>query len=132
MATLPALADHLAVFKAGEGSRAHLVVGLADSADLRRVAAAWSSPTNRVGWALPDEDEPKDLADRWNWIWSGVSYDPRALATSAMVGRARVGILMDSLRDNMVIYPDGTISEVARGILQQGIAQAMGVKAKRN
>jgi hypothetical protein len=113
-------------YREGEPRRMHVNSILVDAPDLRRVVAAWENvPLN---WTGPTDDPgaaPRDLAERWEWLWSHVEYDSNLLAMRAQVGRRRLEELVDALRGNMIVYPAAAgarSTTVATAVLQQTLA----------
>jgi hypothetical protein len=97
---------------------AMLLSGKDDQAErFRRLVVSWQkiniSTADKRGAA------PENECDRWNWLWAHIKYDVYALAAISSVPKSRVDILLQTLRGNRVIYPDGTVSAYATKIIRQ-------------
>lgn len=95
------------------------IVPLVDDEDLRKGIVAWKSVVIKyksVG-DCPHEDE----ASRWNWLWDNVGYDSGAFGEVAGARAQDVGRLLHRLAGLRLIYPDGTIHQIAKKYLQTTI-----------
>ena len=120
------LQGQLRRFRESENQRLHMGIILTDSADLRRLAAAWSAYA--PAWEAPEEEMPEAEGDMWQWLWRGVQMDWRALSQRAMVGRGRIQLLFGALRENKLVYPDGTVPDMTKAVLQNEIAKSAAKK----
>lgn len=118
------LADLLAPYRAAEAGHAEAVYPLVADDRARRVCAAWGQAgATACSWRCPPGPVPEDLGARWAWIWRAAHVRLAAVARAA--GLSDVRAELDLLRDHRLIYPDGTIHEHARAILQAEIAEAL-------
>lgn len=105
---------------------------LADDREACRVAAAW--PCMEPTWKRPSFTLTVDRGSTWKrrpkramlWAWAGVEVDFEALAAAAGVPRARTMARFIMLRDNLLIYPDGTLSPIATRIVARVTIQKIG------
>jgi len=112
-------------FKASDRSEPETAVALLTDQDLQRVVVAWPKVAPR--WIPPRKKPPENQAARWDWLWQAFNeaswegiYDDLADATMLPGGMAvRVFEVARRLR---LVFPDGTISQWARGVLRSQVA----------
>lgn len=119
------LARLLKPYRAAEDSTAlALVVG--DDVSIRCLAA-WT--TIRPQWKRPPGTQPKDPADRWDWIMRGVLFDRARLAQRMRVSEPKAHETLLALVGARMAYPDGTLSEAAAELVAEYV-QAKSPKAR--
>lgn len=105
----------------GEGVERMLL--LVDDLEACRVAIAWSGAD--VGWKSPRAGLTIDRGGSWKrrpkralmWAWTGAIFDLEAVALAAGVTRARTFRRFPILKENQLIYPDGTLSPFALQVI---------------
>jgi len=93
------------------------IVPLIEDASLRNGLVAWKSVTISVKGGLKECPHDNETS-QWNWLWQQVEYDPQTFGTVAGVKPADVGKLVTRLIGLRLIYPDGTVNELAKNYLQ--------------
>lgn len=104
----------LAFFKSSEDASS--IVPLVDDDELRRGIVAWKSVVIR--YKQSGTCEHKDEASRWNWLWDNVEFSQDDFGTVAGVRGQDVGKLLARLIGLRLLYPDGTIHNLAKQYLQ--------------
>ena len=96
---------------------------ISDSA-AQRTLATWA--TMPVEWKIPKQKQPKIENERalWDWAWQGILYDANELAKRAGVDRFVIEGIMARLVSARLVYPDGTISGTASGVLRAEVFRA--------
>lgn len=83
---------------------------------LARVAMAWRHVA--PPYVLPHGDPPGDVRSLRAWAWQAVFVDHIALADRARVALIDVRRAFESLRDNGLVYPDGTLHSTLDELLR--------------
>ncbi len=108
----------LADYKLDDQRPGAIAVGgaVADDPNMWRLLAAWSRyPVD--AWVEPDRPRPDDRRERWLWLWQGIDYDIRDLATAAGLDIDRAQRALSAAIGMHLIFPDGTISDNASAVL---------------
>ena len=106
--------DELARFKTAEVPESAVMI--ADDQDAKKVVIAWQFCPIEI------TREPGDLGElsvneRWDALWDCISFDRDAFAARAGVNRLVLNQKLEMVRSSRLIYPDGTVSRVARAII---------------
>lgn len=101
----------------------HLTVQLIGDRQAQKVLAAWS--TMPMAWKKPARRIPEDSKLRWDWLWRGVKTDMGHLSLRAGVSLVALEGVLDRLQGCRLIYPDGTISAWAQGVLDGAVAESV-------
>lgn len=129
MAHLNGAAEILTSFKAQEEERLECVHPLVKDSLLRNFVVAWSM--SDISFERPEGPVPDDEASRWNWLWDGVGFDRDEIANALKIDRTKVGRLVDRASAFRLIYPDGTVNQMAVKFIRAEIAKAMKAKGGR-
>jgi len=90
-----------------------ILLGKEEFADrLRRVALVWKNQTT----VLKDERDFELTDDLWEELWKSVKYNVATIAKISGTG-ADCKALLETLIGYRLIYPDGTLSTVAKKAL---------------
>lgn len=111
--------------KGGDKAGIERMLLLADDRDACRVAIAWSN--TEIEWARPRWELTVDKGSTWKrrprraivWAWEGISIDLEELAFTANLDRVQTLDRFRMLRQNLLIYPDGTLSPIAEMTIAQ-------------
>jgi hypothetical protein len=112
------LPELLEPYRSAEEDEIHVAVVI-DQDDLMRLCAAWTRIV--VRWKQPVGKPPDNAAARWDWIWGGCEFDHDQLGRRAAVQDSKVLDRFEVLRGNRLLYPDGTLAEVAKRILRLAV-----------
>lgn len=116
--------DAIATFRAQEEPESVLLLIGRDptSNGLRKVFLAWKQCHPARSPKAPRELE--DGPDLWGRLWNGIEIDHAELQriTGLSTYAAK---LLDILRGNRLIYPDGTVSEIATQALRRMAKSAL-------
>ena len=93
-----------------------------------KVLSAWKNYPTR--WMKPRGVPPNEPAHLWDWLWAGVDWNLSALADRAGLITAKTRHKFEVLRGARLVYPDGTISHVALGLLAKHVSRHL-PKSKR-
>ena len=126
MADLNGTTELLTTFKDQEEERLECVHPLVKDTLLRNFVVAWSM--SDVTFKRPEGPIPGDEATRWNWLWTGVQFDRNEIANALKIDRTKVGRLVDRASAFRLIYPDGTVNQMAIKFIRSEIAKAMASK----
>lgn len=129
MADLNGTTEILTAFKAQEEERLECVHPLVKDSLLRNFVVAWSMSS--VSFDRPEGPMPDDEASRWNWLWTGNRFDRREIANALKIDQTKVGRLVDRAAAFRLIYPDGTVNQMAVKFIRAEIAKAMKSKGGR-
>lgn len=129
MADLNGTTEILTTFKAQEEERLECVHPLVKDSLLRNFVVAWSMSS--VTFARPEGPMPDDEPSRWNWLWTGVRIPRREIANALKIDQSKVGRLVDRAAAFRLIYPDGTVNQMAVKFIRAEIAKAMKSKGGR-
>ena len=104
----------LASFKADE--EAENIVAIIDDHDLQNGLIAWKAV--RIKYRASQDCQEKDPVAKWQWLWGQIDYDPVEFGVVAGVKAQDVGRLITRLKGLRLIYPDGTVHNLASQFLQ--------------
>lgn len=108
-------ADWLADLKRHEKPEAVLM--LAGSAELMRIAVAWSgTPVVRKKRLSTCRED-----DIWRWLWDNANYSREEFLRRLPVTPERANRMFESLVANRVLYPDGTVNSFVQKYLQERV-----------
>ena len=104
------------------------IVPLVESGDLRNALVAWKSVTakRKEEQSCPYPDE----TSQWNWLWQQITYDQSTFGTVAGLKTQDTGSILTRLIGLRLIYPDGTINELARLYLESIIVAKLPKRPK--
>lgn len=109
------LGELISDFKKAE--TAENIVPLVDSEELRNGLVAWKSVV--VRFKESEGEPPKGSeAGRWEWMWGQVDFELSLFAVVAGVQNQHAQRLFARLKGLRLIYPDGTIHDLAAKYLQ--------------
>lgn len=117
----------------GAFKRAADPIGLslvADRVEAKKLLAAFSLYPIPP-WRRPRSKMPEDGRERWLWLWSGYVGGPirptflDGLATVAGISAETAYRVWPSLMASRVLYPDGTLSDDARMLLQAHVVRTL-------
>lgn len=97
--------------------------------DATKLLAAWAyyPPPDWEPVGKPPASPP---SARWAWLWQSCAIDTDDLAEAAGISTHVVEAKLRVLLNSRLIYPDGTISKPARGLLHAYISKHV-PKARR-
>jgi hypothetical protein len=95
-----------------------------NSDSLRRIVVAWNKI--KITRLSKKKASPPGEHDLWKWMWEQVSYDEEELKRVSGV-RVNLNSLVEILKGNRLIYPDGTISSFAQTALKMKIKTELGI-----
>ena len=117
----------LSDFKARESPEAILVVG--EDQYLIRVVLSWSCiPIQHTAAEVAYCETWRDV-EKWNWLWSCVSYRQVDLAHAVGTGHnleKALGILVA----NRILYPDGTVHSYVTRYLRDRVVKLFEAKPR--
>ena len=116
-------------FKAEEEQHVYTASILVDDSAAHKIVAAWTMIP--LTWTDPKGDYPDDPRLQWDWVWEGVTIPWQELAKRSGIDLPRVQKLFEPLRANRLIYPDGTATEHALGVLKAAVVQGLQKTKKR-
>ena len=116
-------------FKASEQQRAENLHPIVRDPVLRNLVTAWS--LFPVEFGDPEGEMPKDEKARWQWLWSGVSYNAEAFAEVLRLDSLKIGRLVSRAAAFRLIYPDGSSNALALQFIRNEIQKAVGKKPGR-
>jgi hypothetical protein len=91
------------------------IVPIIDDDVLQTGMIAWKSV--RIRYKAATDCMEVDPTAKWEWLWDQIEYDQWAFGTVAGVNQKDVGGLLSRLKGLRLIYPDGTISKLAKQYL---------------
>lgn len=94
---------------------------------LQKVLAAW--PMVGVVESDIEHFEPDD-PESWDAVWSGLRIDQAALAELAGLQHGPAVQAFNRAKRLRLIYPDGTVHDLARMVLQRRIKDALTGRAR--
>ncbi len=118
--------DVLDTFKADED--AENIMPLIEEAPLRNALVAWKSV--RIQTDKSNDCTLSGGYERWAWLWDCVKCDTNAWGVVAGIKPQEVSTIFARLKGLRLIYPDGTISTLAKQYMQ-GIIMAKLPKPKK-
>lgn len=99
-----------------EDEDAENIVAIIDNDELQAGMIAWKSV--QIRYREASDCKEKDPVARWRWLWEQVDYDAIAFGVVAGAKGQDVGKLISRLVGLRLIYPDGTINNLAKQYLQ--------------
>jgi hypothetical protein len=115
-------------FKGNE--EAENLVAMISDPELQSGMIAWKSVVIRFKGASDCED--KDPASKWNWMWDQIDYNESQFGVVAGIKVSyEVGKLIERLKGFRLIYPDGTVNNLAKQYLQTIILQKLKQSMKK-
>ncbi len=104
----------LAQFKKNESPEN--IVPLLENATLRDALVAWKSVY--INFKKAEDCPYEDQTRQWNWMWSQIKYDIGEYIIVSGVAPGDAPSILKRLIGLRLIYPDGTINEIAAQFLQ--------------
>jgi hypothetical protein len=118
-------ATHLATFKRNE--KPETVLMLAGSAELTRIAVAWSGTSvERKKRLCPCRKE--DVQYLWQWLWDNTDYCKAQFLSRLPISTEKADRMFESLVANRILYPDGTVNSFVQRYLQQRVLSLFKVR----
>jgi len=114
-------------FKANE--EADNIIAIIDNSELQNGMIAWKSV--QIKYKSASDCQEKDSVAQWNWMWRQIEYDANNFGVVAGVKAQDIGNLLSRLIGLRLIYPDGTVNNLASQFLQGIIFSKIG-KVVRN
>ena len=99
-----------------ESESPEYIVPLVEDETLRKAVVAWKSVP--IIFKAQEECQLKDEGDRWRWLWTRIEYDVNTFGIVAGVKAQEAGTLLMRLIGLRLIYPDGSINDLAKRYLQ--------------
>ncbi len=96
---------------------------IVDDPNAIRVIASWARIEKK--WKKPRSRKPRARLELWWYLWKGVTFDRAALASAAKVTEQAAHALLRTCANARVIYPDGTLSEHAKTLIADHVANRM-------
>ncbi len=81
----------------------------------QKVLIAW--PRLAISRTPPADPLPEGSNAAWRWLWQGVEFDANELAGVAGIHIQMVHSKVEQLKGNHLIYPDGSMSDMAVKLL---------------
>ena len=104
-----------------------MLVPLINDLSLQNSLVAWRAVQTECD--REKECELEGISERWNWLWDQVQYDQTKFGVVAGVSVHQVSDQLKRLIGYRLIYPDGTINDLAGQYLQnQVLKQLQGKK----
>lgn len=113
------LDERLAVFRADTSTERF--VCLLDDLEAMRVAALWSFVPK--AWKAPRGPAPGDENELWFWLWEGCQYDEQWYGEMVELPVNRLRAKVNMLSAARILFPDGTLPNGARVLLQGRIRE---------
>lgn len=110
----------LAYFKRKAADEPENIVPLIDDTVLTNGLIAWKSIV--IKYKSAEQCPCSDEASQWEWLWIQIEFDTTKFGSVAGVRPQEVGALLTRLKGLRLIYPDGTIDNLAKQYLQSLIA----------
>ena len=104
----------LAEFKKAE--EAENIVAIIEDNDLQNGMIAWKSV--RIKYKAASDCQDKDPVAKWYWLWDQIEYNANEFGVVAGSKAQNVGALITRLKGLRLIYPDGTVHNLASQFLQ--------------
>jgi len=104
----------LSIFKNDE--EPENIIPLVDDAELRQALVAWKSV--RISRKHDEACDCDNECDRWDWLWGVVECNASLWGTVAGIKPQHVGPTLIRLKGLRLIYPDGTINQLAKQYMQ--------------
>lgn len=112
-----------------DNEEAENVIAIVEDEALQNGMIAWKSV--RITY-LPAEDcKEEDSVSKWEWMWSRIKYDSHGFGVVAGAKTQEVGQLIARLSGLRLIYPDGTVNNLAKLYLRGVIFAKIGGKSKK-
>ena len=105
------------------------IMAMIDDKELQQGMIAWKSV--RVWFKPAKTCEEKDKIGRWMWLWDMIDYDQHNFEIVAGVRAQEAGKLFTRLKGLHLIYPDGTINQLATSYLQSIILSKIRGNSKK-
>lgn len=119
-------AEALALFKAEENNEVAALT--LNDKGLQAILACWPMVQRRIPDALPARG---GMCDVWSLLWSIVEFDEREVVELSGLPTGIAIAAFRRAKATRLIYPDGGVHKVARGVLQKLIRDALnGGKAR--
>lgn len=117
--------EEKAIAKGGDLKGAERILLMADDKIAIKVAIAWMSMEPE--WSMPSATLTVDRRSRWQrrpkrammWAWDGIDVDIEAIARAAAMPRFTAMITFNKLKEHLLIYPDGSLSPLAKMVVGQ-------------
>ena len=109
--------------KADEESTLENLIFLLDTPGLTlcKALVAWQ----RTKVVVEPEGTPPDGVDRMQWLWKFCKYDGKTFSSSVGMKQSEATDVVRQLRDLRLIYPDGTVNDLARKLVGSRIRKEM-------
>lgn len=123
------LVDTLEPYKTADGPEAdpkravHAILLVGDLIGCR-IISAWADLSLKVKRPRGRVPAGETGDERWAWLWSHVRIDHSAIAVRAGCTVFDVSDRLPRLKAARMIFPDGTISGWARGVVEREVKKA--------
>lgn len=87
------------------------IIPILTSEDIQKLVVAW--PKIVIKRLQPRDPLPDDRNERWSWLWKTVTWCEKDLQEISGVPEAKFKRLLNQVRGNRLIYPDGSVSSHA-------------------
>jgi hypothetical protein len=117
----------LSYFKGREEEDVENITPLIEDSQLRSGLVAWKSVSIRF---IDGGARCESLTDveKWDWLWDQVEFNQDIFGVVAGFRTQDIGAIFLRLKGLRLIYPDGTINNMARQFLQSQILQKLSGK----
>jgi hypothetical protein len=105
------------------------VVALIDDLPLQKLVAAWPTVALTTSTATGRQPRTDDLPALWDWFWRQRSFDRTELAKALGMSAPRLNALLGVAVRQRLVYPDGSIHNLAAQFLKARIAKEVGANA---
>lgn len=113
----------LEAFKNNETDVAENVIIVINDDILRNALLAWGSMV--IDYDSEEECNCDDSKRQWEWMWSKINIDYRKFSLVANVKQYEAAKLIERLKSLRLIYPDGTVNNVARVYLRKMVTDKL-------
>jgi len=90
---------------------------------LQKICGIWGKV--RIKRIERGECRARNYKDQWQWLWRQVRFDVKEIADMIGYRGDKMRDYVDILINMSLIYPDGTISDVARKALESILRDAL-------
>jgi len=119
----------LSIFKSGE--EPEVLVQISNDPHLQNAMVAWQCTI--VDWPTDGGEQcpESDRKRQWAWLWQQIKYDSKTFGATAGLKEHEVNAVLTRLINLRLVYPDGTISSLAKRFIQGMIMAKLPKAAKK-
>lgn len=103
---------------------------IVDDLDAMKLLIAWQGAAIQID--PPECDPPEGDVALWDWLWDCVAISYEDLADRAGLPEIVVRNKFPVMVSARLVYPDGTISAHATGVIQNYLGSKLKLKVKRD